>query len=62
MAEHVTCICHTEGCANEGVPITMPGGVEMDGEWVPMDSYACGVCYQPITDVVDQPAPEQVPS
>jgi hypothetical protein len=43
--------CHTDGCGNADQPIRMPGGVEMDGEWMPMDSYSCGVCGQPIEDV-----------
>jgi hypothetical protein len=43
--------CHTEGCGNADQPIRMPGGTEMDGEWMPMDSYSCGVCGQPIEDV-----------
>lgn len=53
----VVVICHTSGCANEGVPIRMPGGTEMDGEWMPMTSYTCGVCWQPITDIKDPEAP-----
>lgn len=39
-----TLTCHTEDCANAGIPIALD---------VPetVDAYACGVCGQPITDV-----------
>lgn len=53
--------CHTEGCGNAGQRIRMPGGVEMDGVWMPMDSYSCGACGQPITDVAGDTEPQPPP-
>lgn len=44
MAEY-TATCHTPGCGNEAIPITM----EWDG--TPLDFCVCGPCGQPITDL-----------
>lgn len=35
--------CHTPGCGNADIPIQLD---------VDADAYACGVCGEPITDVV----------
>lgn len=64
MAETVTVTCHTPGCENEGAPIEMPSGYEMDGVWVEHTAFMCGPCGQPIDDVVGvepQPEPEPAP-
>ena len=44
--------CHTEGCGNAGIAIDLPLTYLDDetGETVTVDSVACGVCGQPITD------------
>lgn len=36
-----TATCHTEGCENSGIPITLECA----------DIVECGVCQQPITDI-----------
>ena len=53
MADHPDNVvtCQTADCGNQGLPIRMPSGVELDGEWVETGNYQCGVCGQPITDV-----------
>jgi hypothetical protein len=44
--------CHTSGCGNAEVPIDVGDlTYEMDGETY-TSSVQCGVCGQPITDVV----------
>ena len=48
--------CHTAGCGNEGIPIPVPLTYPdpETGAPIPMPpgAYQCGVCGQPITDVV----------
>jgi hypothetical protein len=46
--------CHTEGCGNAEHPIELNlTWVDADGETQHVDGVACGVCGQPITDIVD---------
>lgn len=52
--------CHTEGCHNSGAPIEVGNLTYTDdesGETITA-TVACGVCGQPIEDVVDNTAPE----
>jgi hypothetical protein len=47
-----TCTCHTPGCSNDGIPITMTLTYLDDfGDEQVVGSVACGVCAQPITDI-----------
>lgn len=48
----VTITCHTAGCDNNGIPITID---------TTADSYFCGVCGNQITDIQTQPEPAPVP-
>lgn len=41
-----TVTCHTEGCANGGIPISL----EYDPA-SPPQAVVCGVCGKPITDI-----------
>jgi len=57
--------CHTEGCGNAGIPLDI--GVswedEETGETEYVSAVVCGVCSQPITDVVPPlPAGEGSPA
>lgn len=46
--------CHTEGCANADIPIDLgEPPVGDDGQPIVWDSFGCGVCGQPIDDVVE---------
>jgi hypothetical protein len=60
--ETTTATCHTDGCASAGIPI--PGLVigwidDATGETVYTSGVNCGVCGQPITDLVPPiPTPE----
>lgn len=47
-----TATCHTGGCGNENILITMI----YDPAYVPSVVY-CGACSQPIADVAGLPAP-----
>jgi hypothetical protein len=46
----VTATCHTAGCGNEGIPLTL---------WAASltDPIQCGACFQPITDIVEAEMP-----
>jgi hypothetical protein len=47
-----TVTCKTEGCGNEGIPLSVNlSFVDDDGETQYVDAVMCGVCGQPITDV-----------
>lgn len=47
-----TVTCHTEGCGNAGAPIELDlTYTDDDGNLQTVDSVACGVCGQPITDI-----------
>ncbi|MFB7224237.1 MULTISPECIES: hypothetical protein [Terrabacteria group] len=49
-------VCHTEGCPNNGRVLVAGLSVNTDGIW----RAACGLCDQPITDIVPiGPAPEE---
>lgn len=64
-----TATCHTEDCANADMPLEVTVSFpDMDtGEETFVGSVGCGVCGQPITDVVpplpgtEDPDPEDVP-
>jgi hypothetical protein len=49
-----TVTCHTDGCGNEGIPLTIAteGPDPETGEVVKVDNVICGVCRQEITDIV----------
>jgi hypothetical protein len=48
-----TATCHTTDCPNEGYPIEVPSNYQdSDGTWHDNESFECGVCGQPITDVI----------
>lgn len=48
-----TVTCHTSGCGNAEIPIDLDlTFVDEDGTTRTVDSVACGVCGQPIDDVV----------
>jgi hypothetical protein len=48
-----TVTCHTEGCANGGIPIEIDlTWTDDEGQTHTMDCY-CGVCGQQITDIGD---------
>jgi hypothetical protein len=50
-AVNATVICHTGGCGNADIPLVVP--ISNPDEF----AVACGVCGQPITDVVMQESP-----
>jgi hypothetical protein len=56
-----TVTCHTDDCANSGIPIEMQLSFEVTDEWgetstITVGSVVCGVCGQPISDI-DPPLP-----
>lgn len=47
-----TVICHTEGCANNGLPIELATTwVDEEGGVHDVGAVVCGVCGQTITDI-----------
>ena len=47
-----TVICHTDGCANAELPLSVSLTYEdEEGNTQSVDAVACGVCGQEITDV-----------
>lgn len=53
-----TATCHTEGCGNAGVPLEVTTTMvdEATGDTIHI-GVVCGVCNQPITDVVEGDGP-----
>lgn len=45
--------CHTPDCGNADVALDMTMTDPDTGDVIVPDSYVCGVCGQPITDVTD---------
>ena len=48
--EHVV-TCHTPGCVNDGIPITITTVMDDPGIPPPQVVY-CGPCQQPVTDII----------
>ncbi len=49
-----TVICHTDGCGNAEIPISLVLTYEDEnGDTLRVDSVSCGVCGQQIDDVTD---------
>ena len=47
----VTATCHTDGCGNNGEPITFDEPLDENGQLISLLNVVCGPCGQPITDV-----------
>lgn len=53
MTQHeYTATCHTEGCGNADIPISMV----YDDDFGPLSGVYCGPCGQEITDLAGLPA------
>lgn len=45
--------CHTEGCENSGIPLDIETTwIDENGVEQQVDGIACGVCGEPISDVI----------